>query len=373
MTFAIFSLVEHKFKDSKYYGYAPYIREMNLWGKRVDKIIVVAPFDKTNTITAIDLPYDHQNINFVQIPSFNIKSLSAAFKLLLHSPSIFARMTKVMIQSDHLHFRCPSNVSAMAAIVQMFFPKKMKSTKWAGNFAPNSGQPLGYRFQKKLLTNTFLTKNMQVLVYGEWPNQSKYVIPFVSATYFEREKIPFVKKNYKQALNFVFIGNLVIGKRPLLTIKIIEELSKNGYEVKLFMLGDGPLMNDLKNYISAAKLEQVVELLGNQTKEVVKEYLSKGHFTILPSKSEGWPKAIAEGMFFGCIPISTRISCLEWMLKNGKSGILIEANELEACNQIIAYLKNKDLSIIAKNAQEWSQKYTVERLEHEIAKVLNTK
>ena len=48
MTFAIFTLVQHREKDGKYYGYAPYIREMNIWTKYVDDVIVVAPKSTLN-------------------------------------------------------------------------------------------------------------------------------------------------------------------------------------------------------------------------------------------------------------------------------------------------------------------------------------
>src|SRR5690606_34200508 len=47
------------------------------------------------------------------------------------------------------------------------------------------------------------------------------------------------------------------------------------------------------------------------------------HFLILASKSEGWPKAVAEAMFFGCILIVTPVSCVPWMLNYGSRGILI--------------------------------------------------
>ena len=40
--------------------------------------------------------------------------------------------------------------------------------------------------------------------------------------------------------------------------------------------------------------------------------------------SEGWPKVIAEGMFWGCLPIATRVSCVPNMLNNGKRGIILE-------------------------------------------------
>src|SRR5690606_8782516 len=123
---------------------------------------------------------------------------------------------------------------------------------------------------------------------------------------------------------FVFAGSLVVGKRPLLTIQIIEALNKKGFESELHMFGDGALMPDLKNYVLENQLESCVFLNGSRDIGEVKEALINAHFNILPSKSEGWPKAVAEGMFFGAIPISTRISCLEWMLDNENRGILIE-------------------------------------------------
>ena len=43
-------------------------------------------------------------------------------------------------------------------------------------------------------------------------------------------------------------------------------------------------------------------------------------------KSEGYLKAIAEGMFWGTIPIATRVSCLEYMLDKGNRGILLNLN-----------------------------------------------
>ena len=39
----------------------------------------------------------------------------------------------------------------------------------------------------RILSNTFLTKNMQVLVYGEWEGSSKNVKSFFTATYSELE------------------------------------------------------------------------------------------------------------------------------------------------------------------------------------------
>lgn len=370
-TLAVFTLVVHKKKNGQLFGYSPYINEMDMWTSHFDKVIVVGNFSNSKSIDKIESPYSHPNISLVKVPVFNVKSLYGIVKLLIYLPLIIFRMAKVMYQSDYFHFRCPSNVSAVAAIVQVFFPSIPKTTKYAGNWDPNSNQPIGYRFQKWLLSNTFLTKNMKVLVYGEWENQSKSVVPFMSATYKESEKIEFKEREYSGKLKFVFTGAMVVGKRPMLTIKIIEALIEKGILVELHMFGDGPLMNEIKLYLSEKKLDNYVFIYGNQPKEKIKACLLNAHFSILPSKSEGWPKAIAEGMFFGAIPISTKISCLPWILDYGKRGILIEANLEQAAATILESINkgNKHLNVLSQNALRWSQQYTVDRLENKISKL----
>ncbi|APY07537.1 glycosyl transferase [Winogradskyella sp. J14-2] len=372
-TLAIFTLVTHKKKEGKLYGYSPYVSEINMWSSHFENIIVVGCFSKSKDIDRLEKPYAHNNVELLEVPVFNIKSILGVIKLVLNLPLMVYKMAKAMQRADHLHFRCPSNVSAVAALIQVFYPKKNKTTKYAGNWDPKSNQPMGYRFQKWLLSNTLLTKNMKVLVYGDWKDKSSYVVPFMSATYNESEKIEYKKRDFSGHLKFVFTGAMVTGKRPLLTIKIIEALIHNGFSSELHMFGDGPLIDDAKSYIKSHGLEDAVFIYGNQPKEQVKQCLLNAHFTILPSKSEGWPKAIAEGMFFGAIPISTKISCLPWILDFGKRGILIEPSADSAVKIIIDELEKGDLHLnqLSKKALEWSQQYTVDKLELEISKLVN--
>lgn len=372
-TLAIFTLVTHKEKDGKLYGYSPYVSEINMWASHFEKIIVVGCFSKSKDIDRLEKQYAHHSVELFKVPVFNVKSVLGLLKLVFNLPHMIFKMAKAMQTADHLHFRCPSNVSAIAALVQIIYPKKSKTTKYAGNWDPRSNQPIGYRFQKWLLSNTFFTKNMKVLVYGDWKDKSKYVVPFMSATYNESEKVEYHNRDFSDRLKFVFTGAMVIGKRPLLTIKIIEALKNKGISSELHMFGDGPLIDDVKLYVKAHGLEDVVFIYGNQPKDNVKQCLLDAHFTILPSKSEGWPKAIAEGMFFGAIPISTKISCLPWILDFGKRGILIEPSVDSAVNTIIDSLEKGDLHLnqLSKKALEWSQQYTVDRLESEISKLVN--
>ena len=371
MKFLIISHALHKAKDGAIFSYAPYVREMNIWLKYVSKVEIIAPLVSDN-ISEIDISYQHKHIILTQIPSIEFTSVTKRLSSLFKLPIIFFRIFKACQKADHIHLRCPGNIGLLGCLVQIWFPKKPKTAKYAGNWDPKAKQPLSYQFQKWILSNTFLTKNMQVLVYGDWPYQSNNIKPFLTASFSKSEKTPWVERNYKDTLRFLFIGSLVTGKRPDLAIKIVEALHQQGRKVSLDVYGDGDLQSSLQSYIEDYNLS-FVKLHGNTSLDVVKKNLQTAHFLILPSKSEGWPKAVAEAMFFGVIPIVTSISCIPYMIDGGNRGILI-APELERdILTINEALNSKDLKTMSKLASEWSQQFTLDYFELEIKKLLNTK
>lgn len=370
MKFLIISHVSHKQKGNQWFAYAPYVREMNLWLNYVDEVEIVAP-KTTAEISSIDIAYKDKKIKLTEVPSIAFINPKRAIVSLFNLPIIFFKLINACHRADHIHLRCPGNIGLLGAIVQIFFPSKIKTAKYAGNWDPNAKQPLSYRFQKWVLSNTVLTKNMKVLVYGDWEKQSKNIKPFFTATYRQSEIVPVADRNYSAILNFVFIGSLVEGKRPLLAIKIIEKLVKEGVKASLDMYGEGILKTNLEEYISNNDLSAFIKLHGNQSKEVVQIAIKRAHFSILPSKSEGWPKAIAEAMFFGAIPIVTKISCVPYMLDYGKRGILIEPDLKKAVYEITKAITNGEvLKSKGQLAKEWSQYYTLDLFEDEISKLI---
>ena len=434
MKFAIITHVQHIKIDNQYFGYAPYIREMNIWMKHVDEVIVVAPIIDSE-LNPIYEKYSHSNISFCEAAEFEITSLANLIKTLIKLPEIFNSVYKAMSQASHIHLRCPGNMGLVGAIVQILFPNKQKTAKYAGNWDPKSKQPWSYRLQKWILSNTFLTKNMQVLVYGEWPNQTKNIKPFFTATYSESEiqnsefriqnklSLPAQSKttenNFDSAqsdrednhslslqsesittesdfdfaqsdkkdnnslslraesrtnenqFKFLFIGTLSPGKQPLYAIQLVEELYKKGLRVTLELYGEGVLRKELELYIAQNKLEPIVTLKGNQSKETVLKAYQTSHFLILPSKSEGWPKVVAEAMFWGCVPIASPVSCVSYMMGNGRRGVILKEQLDFDVNQIINVLKNQEVYLkMSSEGQSWSRQFTTDKFEAEIKKLL---
>jgi glycosyltransferase involved in cell wall biosynthesis len=372
MHLAIFSHVKHLWFQDWCYGYGPFVREMNLWSKYTQSITVLATKYEPSKVApdGMDAAYTSTQFNFLEVPGFHLLNPFAVVATIFKVPYIFIKCLSLMAKADHIHIRCPGNVGLIACVAQIFFPHTPKSTKYAGNWDPNSQQSWSYRLQQAILRNRFLTRNMQVLVYGQWTGEPPHIKPFISATFYEADKVHFAPRNYRATLKLVFAASLVPGKRPLLTIQVVEALNQQGYPAILDMFGDGPLMEELKDYVDAKGLQEQIIFHGNQDIRLIMDYYKKAHFNILPSKSEGWPKAVAEGMFFGCVPIATAVSCVAWMLDFGKRGIIIEADLDSAINTIVQHLEAHDLSAMAQAAQAWSQQYTFDRLEADIERVL---
>lgn len=370
MIFCIITHVHHSKSKGNYFGYAPYVNEMNIWLKYADKVIIVAPLKNVQK-SAIHKEYEHPNIVFMAVPDFSLTSGRAVIKTIFNLPVVLFSIFKGMSRSTHIHLRCPGNMGFLGSVVQLLFPNKSKSAKYAGNWDANSKQPFTYRLQKSILSNTLLTRKLKVLVYGEWPNQSKNVQAFFTATYWESEKVPVPAKSLNNTIQFLFVGTLTRGKQPLYAVKLVEELKKRGHKATLSLYGEGSERQNLENYIQESHLSDYIHLKGNLTREEVKIQYQQSHFIILPSKSEGWPKVIAEAMFWGCIPIATKVSCVPAMLDFGNRGLLLsehlepDVDELERlCRDQAAYNSKNDAAVA------WSRSYTLDAFESKIKRIL---
>lgn len=370
MKFAIITHVPHIVTEDRYYAYAPYVREMNVWSKYVSELIVVAP-PVAESISSIDAFYEHDRIQFVPIDSFDVLDFKNIFLSVLKIPSISWRIFLAMRNADHIHLRCPGNVGLLGCFIQILFPKTPKTAKYAGNWDSKSKQPWTYQLQRWILSTAFLTRNMTVLVYGEWEGSSKNIKPFFTATYTESDKSPLLRLDSFTTIQFVFAGALVVGKNPLYAIQLVARLHQIGISVSLHLYGEGSEKLVLETYIKNNQLESYVHLKGNQPLEMIKTAYQNSHFVVLPSASEGWPKVVAEGMFWGCIPVATPVSCVPFMLDYGQRGVLLTMDLETDVAQILTVIKNDvGFKNIRTKASDWSRMYTLDVFEVAIKELL---
>lgn len=372
MHFLIITHVRHTFYAGNWYAYAPYVREMNCWLKFADEVTLLAPVSSTDSPLPIDLSYNRP-IRVVALPPFHLQSISGWLQAITGIPAILVHLFRAMYSADHIHLRCPGNIGLLGCLVQVAFPHKKKTAKYAGNWDPDSPQPWSYRLQRWILNNSFLTRNMQVLVYGEWPNQCKNILPFFTASYREAEWVASPARSFHTDVPvlLLFVGSLMPGKRPMLAVKAAEKLLQEGVSVVLHIYGDGSERKSLADYIARNALAESIFLHGNISAEELKVAYQRSHFLLFPSKSEGWPKAVAEAMSWGCLPVTTPVSCVPQMLGNGMRGVLISA-EVESVVQAVRQQLSQPEVYREKCrlAMEWARPFTLERFESEIEGLL---
>jgi glycosyltransferase involved in cell wall biosynthesis len=94
------------------------------------------------------------------------------------------------------------------------------------------------------------------------------------------------------------------------------------------------------------------------------EILKTCHAIFLPSRSEGFPKVLAEAMNFGCIPITSKVGSISQYIKNLESGIImsdISLGGLIAAWQNFQSLNFESKLTLAQNGFEVSHNFTFEK------------
>ena len=202
-------------------------------------------------------------------------------------------------------------------------------------------------------------------------DKTRNILPFFTASYSESDKTEVAKPDFSNGVNLAFIGTLSANKSPMTALNVLQLLIEQGIQARLTFCGDGPERVMIGKQIRDNKLQRYVELLGNVSADKVKAVLQDAHFLIFMSRSEGWPKAVAEAMWWGCVPITSAVSCVPQMVGNGERGFLVE-NDLAKIAEIITDITQtpevyRKMSV---SGMDWSREYTTERFKQEISKLV---
>ncbi|MEB2785137.1 glycosyltransferase family 4 protein [Algoriphagus persicinus] len=366
--FLIITCVQHSTANGKYFAYGPYVREMNLWIENEQSVRVVAPMKESATPDKIDTAYVHPEFTFREVPVYHVQNTQAIIQAIKDLPGIIGEIYRAMKVAKHIHIRIPGNMGLLAMFIQILFPDKPKTIKYAGNWDGNSKQPLTYKIQRFIANSTFLTKNAKVLVYGQWPDSTSNVLPFFTASYRENEKEQVIKPAADEKIRLVFVGALYDGKNPEIGLQLSNLMSQAGLNFEFVYCGDGVMRKELETLSLELGLHDKVIFKGNVDADTVKDILKKSHFLIFVSETEGWPKAVAEAMFWGCIPFTSRVSCVPQMVgEERERGVLVNKNPQEIFEQLKTLLEDKkEFQRMSTAAMDWARNYTLETFQSEI-------
>lgn len=369
MKFLVITHVIHKQVNDCFFAYGPYVKEMNLWIRYTDDVTIIAPVGKEPP-GPIDLPYGRTHLRVIKVDPVSFTTLGNSILSIARLPKIFLIILRQMRRAQHIHLRCPGNMGLIGCFAQIFFPKKIKTAKYAANWDPHCKQPFTYRIQQELIRNTFLTKNMTGLVYGVWPDHTINIKPFFTASYTSNHLKPLPARTLNNRIDLLFVGLLREGKNPMLSARVCQQLNESGIEANLHIYGEGIERRTLEKFAGENKIQNKIILHGNQPQFILQQAYQNCHFLIFLSRSEGWPKAVAEAMWWGCLPITSPVSCVPEMIGFGERGDIVHSVD-EVCERIRYYKNHSEIyRQKAKKAAEWAREYTIERFESEIRKII---
>jgi GalNAc-alpha-(1->4)-GalNAc-alpha-(1->3)-diNAcBac-PP-undecaprenol alpha-1,4-N-acetyl-D-galactosaminyltransferase len=153
--------------------------------------------------------------------------------------------------------------------------------------------------------------------YAKEVYQKKYNCPIVVIPNFLRE----IKQYNHDRQNYIItLGRCVFEKGQHFLLEAFAKINAPNW--KLVIVGDGPLLNNLKDQAKSLKIEQKVEFYGFQKN--VDYYLSQSKIFGFTSIIEGYPNGLIEGMANGLAPVC--FNCVAGpsdIIIDGKNGFLV--------------------------------------------------
>ena len=187
-----------------------------------------------------------------------------------------------------------------------------------------------YRFLSKLFIrfDSSKAKVIRVMNRRQVPNflikagVPREKIIYIPAIYVDTEI--FKPMNLHKEYDLIFVGRLENNKRINLLLQAAGKLKVQSGKLKVLIVGDGPLKENLKLKIKNLKLQDNVLLYGwAKDSQEVAELLNKSKILVMPSYNEGGPRVVLEAMACGVPVLATSVGIVPDIINDRESGRII--------------------------------------------------
>ncbi|MDX8343181.1 glycosyltransferase [Rossellomorea sp. YZS02] len=167
----------------------------------------------------------------------------------------------------------------------------------------------------------------------------------------------------------VMVARLHPIKGHELAFKSIKDLSNQGYnQVKLLLIGDGPIGNELKQKVDQLELSEKIKFLGYQ--KDVHSYLALSDVKLLASYSESFPLVILEAARAETPVISTDVGGVKDLISEKRFGWVVPVGEVDGItNAIKEAIEDKKNGVLKEKAFQLKDRaikeYSLQRLHND--------
>ncbi len=190
-------------------------------------------------------------------------------------------------------------------------------------------------------TKQFLINNLRI-------NKERVVVVPVLTEFVDNQECETNIEKNKNNFIFLNLGRFVKQKNLPLLISSFAKVNKGYPNTSLYLIGKGPLEENLKSLIKKYKLESNVVM--KDWVENVYDYFKSANAYVLSSNYEGWGRVIVEAAATKLPIIMTDVGCAGELVENNKSALIVDVgNEDALVEAMILIIKNEKLRI--KNSE----------------------
>ncbi|MDR6940219.1 glycosyltransferase [Mucilaginibacter pocheonensis] len=113
-------------------------------------------------------------------------------------------------------------------------------------------------------------------------------------------------------------------------IDIMQELPAN---YTLSIVGEGPLLDELKAYVALKQLNNRIAFMGKISG--ISSYIIQHDLMVLSSFTEGFPNVVLEALSVGVPVVSFRVDGIRQMIRNGFNGFVAEQHDTAQLKELI--------------------------------------
>ncbi|MFX1260142.1 MAG: glycosyltransferase family 4 protein, partial [Promethearchaeota archaeon] len=210
-------------------------------------------------------------------------------------------------------------------------------------------------------------KNMAIF-YGANPNKIK-IIPYYVEEYFLKSENPSFDKK-KDFFKIGYTGRFSLYDLLNPIIDAVYLLKEQGYNIKLFLIGDGINRKNMEKYVKERELEDRIIFLGSKPHQEVSDLINQYHCLILPMLNNICSSAVAikilEGVIKAKIIITTNSGNNVSLFLGNNDLILEECTTNSVVEKIKSVYENydnyRDISI---NISEYHKKHRSKQIYRE--------
>lgn len=171
-------------------------------------------------------------------------------------------------------------------------------------------------------------------------------------------------QRHRDAWTIVFVGSLAQRYKGLdVLLRACAALKRHGWRIRLVVLGDGRYRPEYERLAQSLELTDVVSFRGEiPAGEPVRVELAHADLFVLPSRTEGLPRALIEAMANGVPCIATRVGGIPELLA---SEDLFEKDDLPALTDLVQEVfrsPTRRQAMVARNLRTVTS-YTEEALQ----------